>query len=1384
MFFRRHPSTSQQPSQPRRRRSVLELEGLETRLAPVIGANAIPPAVAPGTGLDGVVQLNMVGVGSCTGSLLSSGRHILTAAHCLTNGAGSFNSPSTNVVFTLPGKTVTINVPQANYWKHPGWTGSATNGNDIALLRLPVLAPGGPVGVGAERYPLQITTDEINETFRMVGYGRTGTGLTGNANPGGVKRSGQNIWTTTGLTLRNEVQAVTRTGSPTGGTFRLTFSGQTTANIPYNATAAQVQTALANLANLGPADVNVEGGPSLNTPWFVSFRGLRANQNVPQMTFTNNLIGGGISIATRHEGATEAPLNGALVYDFDNGNTRNDALGLFHGLSGLGLGANEASQSQGDSGGPAFIGTRISGVVSYSLPLAPGTPPDIDGVANNTFGELGLMTRVSSFVPTLNAQTNLAYQLILDMDFQHAGNNGSADTIEVTRFGSSLRLVVNGNQIHFDALADITSVVLRGSNDRDIITVAGDLAELVTVQGEGGNDELIITGTTGSDTASVTATQVVLGGTTVSYSSVELLRLDLAAGNDVANIFGTLASTPVVVDGGADNDTFTLGSAANILSTIVSNVTLIGGTDTTQDVLNLDDQGHAAARIFSMTGTTVTWGGPTITFSTLERVTLNGGTANDIVNVLGTAAGVQTNVITGAGNDTITVGSAANSLATILGNVTILGGTDTTQDVLNLDDQGNAVARVFSVTTNTVTWTGGPVVSFGTVEQFSLNAGTGNDAVNVLGTTATTPVRISAGSGNDVVTVGSAANSLATILGGVTILGGLDTAGDVVHIDDWATLAARTFTVAATSVTWSGGPTLSFSTVERLNLNAGAGGDTINVVGTAAAMPVTVNAGGGDDTINVGSTTNSLSTILGSLVVRGENHTVQDILNVNDQGSATPRTFTLTGSTLAWTGGPGITYATLEQVTINAGTQDDNLRLLDAASGLTTRVNAGAGNDDFTVGPLLNAFDRPITLDGGTGLNRLYVTDNMPAGTLQYQITPRAIFGGAYTTTVNYSSMGLLHVTTGASADTILIQGTAASTPVTVFAGAGDDVIRLGEGIYTLDTLGSPVTFHGQDGTDSMDVSDLGATSGHTLGLTSAGEFSRDALPLLLYGSTSEIIGIAASNFDDLVNITGVLPGTQVYLDTAAGLDTLTGGNLVNQFLITGVDSGNLVCCGGPISFASTEVLQGHTGDDAFIFADQAAISGWVDGGAGVNTLDYSVWTTGVYVELHNYYATGMAFVVNVQNVLGGAAADYLHGDGLANLLVGNDGHDILVGDEGNDTIQGGSGADQLYGGGGADRLEGGSGEDLVFDGWTAYDNDVTALDAIWQEWTRTDVDYLGRSDNLRYGTGLSPYLLDAGTVYTDLDADDLIGGDDADWFWATEGFDLLTDRDPAEALN
>lgn len=85
----------------------------------------------------------------------------------------------------------------------------------------------------------------------------------------------------------NEVQTVTITGTPTGGSFTLTYGGNTTGAIAYNATAAAVRTALLALPNT--QDVTVAGGPGPGTPWTVTFGN---GMDVGQMSATGSFTGG------------------------------------------------------------------------------------------------------------------------------------------------------------------------------------------------------------------------------------------------------------------------------------------------------------------------------------------------------------------------------------------------------------------------------------------------------------------------------------------------------------------------------------------------------------------------------------------------------------------------------------------------------------------------------------------------------------------------------------------------------------------------------------------------------------------------------------------------------------------------------------------------------------------------------------------------------------------------------------------------------------------------------------------------------------------------------------------------------------------------------------
>src|SRR5258707_3741954 len=96
----------------------------------------------------------------------------------------------------------------------------------------------------------------------------------------------------------DEIQKVAITGSPTGGSFTLTFGGQTTAAIQWNDTAATVQTRLAALSSIGAGNVGVSGGPGPATPFVVEFKGALGPNPQALMTHTDSFTGGSSPLAS------------------------------------------------------------------------------------------------------------------------------------------------------------------------------------------------------------------------------------------------------------------------------------------------------------------------------------------------------------------------------------------------------------------------------------------------------------------------------------------------------------------------------------------------------------------------------------------------------------------------------------------------------------------------------------------------------------------------------------------------------------------------------------------------------------------------------------------------------------------------------------------------------------------------------------------------------------------------------------------------------------------------------------------------------------------------------------------------------------------------------
>ncbi len=165
------------------------------------GGNPLYTAPAgPGQAYSGVVTLIMRYANGdafiCSGTLLPDRQSILTAAHCVSDGAGTANPTSTTVYFpesdvdgvpfasaTAASRTVT------QYIVHPQYTGEVIDQNDIAVLRLSAPAPASALSYG-----LFAPTNLTGLDFNVAGYGgRSNAGGNVGANLGtGRLRQGNN----------------------------------------------------------------------------------------------------------------------------------------------------------------------------------------------------------------------------------------------------------------------------------------------------------------------------------------------------------------------------------------------------------------------------------------------------------------------------------------------------------------------------------------------------------------------------------------------------------------------------------------------------------------------------------------------------------------------------------------------------------------------------------------------------------------------------------------------------------------------------------------------------------------------------------------------------------------------------------------------------------------------------------------------------------------------------------------------------------------------------------------------------------------------------------------------------------------------------------------
>src|SRR5262249_7689634 len=140
----------------------------------------------------------------------------------------------------------------------------------------------------------------------------------------------------------------------------------------------------------------------------------------------------------------------------------------------------------------------------------------------------------------------------------------------------------------------------------------------------------------------------------------------------------------------------------------------------------------------------------------------------------------------------------------------------------------------------------------------------------------------------------------------------------------------------------------NFDPPEVLTLNAGSGGDTINVQSTAAGTSTTINAGDGDDKINVGDTADPRDRIRRRATVHGGGN-ANDTLSLDDRGASIGRFFLISNFDVE-VAGSVIFYDTVRSLTLRAGNGGNEILVGSTAAGTPVTVYAGDRDDMIGVG--------------------------------------------------------------------------------------------------------------------------------------------------------------------------------------------------------------------------------------------------------------------------------------------------------------------------------------------------------------------------------------------------------------------------------------------------
>jgi hypothetical protein len=407
-----------------------------------------------------------------------------------------------------------------------------------------------------------------------------------------------------------------------------------------------------------------------------------------------------------------------------------------------------------------------------------------------------------------------------------------------------------------------------------------------------------------------------------------------------------------------------------------------------------------------------------------------------------------------------------------------------------------------------------------------------------------------------------------------------------------------------------------------------AGSNNTVVLEGNASVAGTINEGGGSaDTLDLSNESGPLTFTLGSTQDTGFSEIIGTGQDSTLIGPDTPNIWNITGLNQGTV--DGITFVGFDHLTGGAGGDTFKFTAPDqVVDPEDTNESAGVGETDSADGG--DGADAPVPGAPITGDVLARVRARHPGvtaavtgvmGTAVVAGTPTDVGGdhgdlsinsdGTYSYVLDLGDPGVTSLAPGQTltdtfAYTYLLGTTTVDASLVFTVVQAADGLELTDNVNSIDITGS---VDGGGGADQFNFANDALITG-----TIAGGDGGDTFTFHDTAWASNIVDGGPNPADqpdvaDFRQATGspnITVNTEQFINIeeflgANAVNTLVGPDTPNTWIITGPGSGTM----NGVPFANVANLQGGTDTDTFLF-EGGSLSGWIDGGSGVNTIDWS----------------------------------------------------------------------------------------------------------------------------------------------------------------------------------